>query len=359
MKALIVDDEHLALLHFKNMLERTNAFQSIMAYQDPIEVLEHPELPAADAVFLDIEMPGVNGIELAEAIQSLNENIQVVFITAYNEFAIKAFELNAIDYLLKPVNYKRLETTVERIRTNNMLRGASAEHTEAHFSIQCFGNLQFHQTLKGVKTNIPVKWRTSKAREVYSFFLHNIGRAVSKDRLIDLFWPVHDVTKASTQLYSTIYQIRKLFSQIPFSQTIEKTDAGYILRLSGAKVDVVEWEKSLKGAPTLNTASLHLHMDLFMSYQNHYLMEHGYLWAEPEKTRLAQLWLGKAYELIDFLIREVNDHQAMDICLQAEKIEPCDHKIMQYKLQLFNKNGKVEEAIKEYQRYKQIKDQMN
>ncbi|MFB0634156.1 response regulator [Bacillus rugosus] len=358
MKVLIVDDEHLALLHFKNMLERTKAFQSIMAYQDPIEALEHPETPAVDAVFLDIEMPGVNGIELAEAIQSMNENIQVVFITAYNEFAIKAFELNAIDYLLKPVNYKRLETTVERIRTNNMLR-ASAENTEAHFFIQCSGNLQFYQTLKGVKTNIPVKWRTSKAREIYSFLLHNLGRVVSKDMLIDLFWADYDVTKASTQLYSTIYQIRKLLSQIPFSQTIEKTDTGYILRLSGAKIDVAEWEKSLKEAPPLNTATLHLHMDIFMAYQNHYLLEHGYLWAEPEKTRLAQLWLGKAYELIDFLIREMNDHQALDICLQAEKIEPCDHKIMQYKLQLFNKNGRVEEAIKEYQRYKQMKDQIN
>lgn len=116
MKALIVDDEHLALLHFKKMLERTNAFQSIMAYQDPVEALEHPETPAVDAVFLDIEMPGVNGIELAEAIQSMNENIQVVFITAYNEFAIKAFELNAIDYLLKPVIYKRLEMLNESKR---------------------------------------------------------------------------------------------------------------------------------------------------------------------------------------------------------------------------------------------------
>ncbi|MBL6010663.1 transcriptional regulator [Bacillus halotolerans] len=358
MKALIVDDEHLALLHFKNLLERTNAFQSIMAYQDPIEALESPEVAAVDAVFLDIEMPGVNGIELAEAIQSLNENIQVVFITAYNEFAIKAFEINAIDYLLKPVIYKRLETTVERIKTNNMLK-ASVENNEAHYLIQCFGNLQFHQILKGVKTNISVKWRTSKAREIYTFLLHNQGRVVSKDSLIDLFWPHYDVTKASTQLYSTIYQIRKVISQIPFSQTIEKTETGYILRLSGAKIDVVEWEQSLKEAPSLNTATLHLHMDMFMSYQNHYLMEHGYLWAEPEKARLAQLWLGKAYELIDYLIRERNDHQAMDICLQAEKIEPFDHNIMQFKLKLFNKNGKIEEAIKEYQRYKQIKDQIN
>ncbi|BDG81862.1 hypothetical protein BSF_35910 [Bacillus subtilis] len=358
MNALIVDDEHLALLHFKNMLERTNAFQTIMAFQDPLEALEHAAILAVDAVFLDIEMPGINGIELAETIQSLNENVQVVFITAYNEFAIKAFELNAIDYLLKPVNDKRLETTVERIRTNNMLR-TPAENTDAHFFIQCFGSLEFHQTLKGVKTNIPVKWRTSKAREIYAFLLHNQGRIVSKDVLIDLFWPNYDVSKASTQLYSTIYQIRKLIGQVPFSQSIEKTDTGYILRFSGVKIDVVEWEKSLKEAPPLNTTTLNQHIDMLMSYENHYFMEHGYLWAEPEKTRLAQLWIGKAYELIDFFMHEMNYSHALDICLQVEKIEPFDHKIMQYKMQVFNKNGKVEEAIKEYQRYKQIKDQIN
>lgn len=74
------------------------------------------------------------------------------------------------------------------------------------------------------------------------------------------------------------------------------------------------------------------------------------------KTRLAHLWLSKAYELIDFLIQEKNEHQAMDVCLQVEKIEPRDDKIIQYKLQLFNQLGKVEEAIKEYERYKQVKD---
>ncbi|MEC1752619.1 response regulator [Bacillus mojavensis] len=358
MNALIVDDEHLALLHFKNMLERTNAFQSITAFQDPIEALEHAAILAIDAVFLDIEMPGINGIELAEAIQAQNENVQVVFITAYNEFAIKAFELNAIDYLLKPVIYKRLETTVERIRTNNKLR-APAENTEAHYFIQCFGSLQFYQILNSVKTNIPVKWRTSKAREIYAFLLQNQGRVVSKDLLIDLFWPNYDVSKASTQLYSTIYQIRKLIGQVPFGQSIEKTETGYILRFSGVKIDVVEWERSLKEAPPLNTSTLHQHMDMLMSYENHYFMEYGYLWAEPEKTRLAQLWIGKAYELIDFFMHEMNYSQAMDICLQVEKIEPFDHKIMQYKMQIFNKNGKVEDAIKEYQRYKQMKDQIN
>ncbi|ASZ04948.1 MULTISPECIES: response regulator [Bacillus] len=358
MKALIVDDEELALLHFNRMLERTNAFQSIITFQDPAEVLEHSELSAADAVFLDIEMPGINGIELAESIQEVNENIQVIFITAYNEFAIKAFELNAVDYLLKPVDNARLLTTVERIRMNKKLRSADG-NTGTDYVIQCFGNLDFYQSVNGVKTYITVKWRTSKARELYAFLLLNQGRTVSKDMLMEMFWPAYDISKASTQLYSTIYQIRKLIGKLPFSQSIENTDIGYILRLSGVKIDTVEWEKTFKEAPPLSAAALTRHMNMVMSYENHYLMENGYLWAEPEKARLAHLWLSKAYELIGFLIQEKNDRQAMDVCLQVEKIEPGDDKIIQYKLQLFNKLGKVEEAIKEYERYKQLKDKIN
>ncbi|MDR4215843.1 transcriptional regulator, partial [Bacillus paralicheniformis] len=65
------------------------------------------------------------------------------------------------------------------------------------------------------------------------------------------------------------------------------------------------------------------------------------------------------YELVDFLIHEKDYRRGLDICLLVEKIEPCDHKIIQYKMQLFNKTGNVEEAIKEYERYKLMKDKMN
>lgn len=69
-----------------------------------------------DVVFLDIEMPGLNGIELAEKITEMNPNSSIVFVTAFDHFAIKAFELNSLDYLLKPIQFERIQSTTKRLK---------------------------------------------------------------------------------------------------------------------------------------------------------------------------------------------------------------------------------------------------
>ena len=72
-----------------------------------------------DIVFLDIQIPEINGIELAEQLLEMKPKLSIVFVTAYDNFAIKAFELNALDYILKmPVRKERLLNTVERIKQN-------------------------------------------------------------------------------------------------------------------------------------------------------------------------------------------------------------------------------------------------
>ena len=69
-----------------------------------------------DIVFLDIQIPEINGIELAEQLLEMKPKLSIVFVTAFDNFAIKAFELNALDYILKPVRKERLLNTVERIK---------------------------------------------------------------------------------------------------------------------------------------------------------------------------------------------------------------------------------------------------
>lgn len=359
MKAIVVDDEKLAARQLANMLRQTGAFEAVQTYTDPEKARDDAAVHPPDAAFLDIEMPEISGIELAEALQSANEQTQVVFTTAYDEFAIQAFELNAVDYLLKPMLKDRLEKAVKRVMKNlETLHGRSGTWKDS-FGIECFDSLKFYRIADGRKIYIPVKWRTSRARELYAYLLQEHDRFVSRDTLIELLWPNIDSSKGTTQLYTTIYQIRKLMENLPLQQHIIKNDIGYSLTLSGMPIDVETWEKELTRLPALDMNHYKEHMDLFKAYKNHYFAEYGYLWAESERARLCRLWLEHAYRLIDFLIRKKNYTQALDICQQIDRIEPGHERNMKYELALYNKTGNVEGAIRVYESYRESKNAMN
>ncbi len=113
MKALIIDDERLARKELANLLLQHPHIQVVgeAAHADEAEGLIEQLRP--DLLFLDINMPGRSGLELLEG---LEQSPQVIFVTAYDEHALKAFELNALDYLMKPVDPARLEAAIGRLR---------------------------------------------------------------------------------------------------------------------------------------------------------------------------------------------------------------------------------------------------
>ena len=113
MRALIVDDEKHCSATLRYELEKLDSeIEVVGEFNDPIEALMHFEKLAVDLIFLDIEMPRLNGFELLKQLPVGNWG--VVFTTAYDEFALKAFQYSAIDYLLKPVSAADLERALER-----------------------------------------------------------------------------------------------------------------------------------------------------------------------------------------------------------------------------------------------------
>lgn len=353
MRAFVVDDEALACKQLQMMLQKTGAFREIQTFQDPEQALFEAKKKPIDAVFLDIEMPEMNGIELAEALQRTSDSLHIVFTTAYNEYAVKAFELNAVDYLLKPIMKGRLEETVRRLLSDWEVERADQRQEPRQFGIECFASLKFYQIIDERKTYLPVKWRTNKAREVYAYLLSAHDHFVSKDMLIECFWPNSDPDKASTQLYTTIYQIRKMMERMPFNHQIVKNDIGYSINLEETPIDCEEWEQELKNLPEISRTTFQRHLQNFMNYQGHYLGEYDYPWAELERIRLAQLWLNQGYVLIDFLIGEQQYSEAIDICHRIERIEPEDDRNMKYLLQLYNQTGNVNGAIRVYAKYRE------
>ncbi len=112
MKALIIDDERLARKELRSLLNRFHEIEIIDECSNAEEAKVAIELHRPDLIFLDIQMPGKNGFEL---LNDLDRAPKVIFVTAYDEYAIKAFEVNALDYLLKPVNPDRLEEAINKL----------------------------------------------------------------------------------------------------------------------------------------------------------------------------------------------------------------------------------------------------
>ncbi|MFK8010940.1 MAG: LytR/AlgR family response regulator transcription factor [Marinicellaceae bacterium] len=120
MKYLIVDDEPLALMRMQKMLENQGITNIITASNGQI-ALEQVKKHHPHVIFLDIEMPVLRGIDAAPLIHEISPESKIIFCTAYDEYAIKAFDLSVSDYLLKPVKKQRLIKALEKVSiyTNN------------------------------------------------------------------------------------------------------------------------------------------------------------------------------------------------------------------------------------------------
>lgn len=113
MKAIIIDDERLARSELRKLLQDFPEIEIVDEASNAEEGLQKIENHNPDIIFLDIQMPGKTGFDM---LSELDHSPQVVFTTAYDEYALKAFEVNALDYLLKPIEPRRLADAVEKLR---------------------------------------------------------------------------------------------------------------------------------------------------------------------------------------------------------------------------------------------------
>jgi two-component system, LytTR family, response regulator len=116
LRTVVVDDEQLARDELCFLLGRLEGVEVVGQAEDGIEALKVVEEQGPELVMLDVQMPGLTGFEVARRLLRAGIDSQFVFVTAYDQHAIQAFEVNAVDYLLKPVEAGRLGTAVERVR---------------------------------------------------------------------------------------------------------------------------------------------------------------------------------------------------------------------------------------------------
>ncbi len=124
IKSIIVDDEPLARSIIKSYLKNNNNFEVIGEFGDGLSALKGIKELKPDLVFLDIELPKLTGLEVAELLEI---KPYIIFITAYNQYAIEAFELSALDYLLKPFSKERFDMAIDRVLDRSSLKQTNGD----------------------------------------------------------------------------------------------------------------------------------------------------------------------------------------------------------------------------------------
>ncbi|MFZ6817846.1 LytR/AlgR family response regulator transcription factor [Undibacterium sp. Ji22W] len=161
-KCVVAEDESLLR---EALLEQLNKawpnLEIVAACDDGASALEAIIENQPDVAFLDIRMPGLTGIEIAEAMGESSPHTQIVFVTAYDQYAIDAFDKGAVDYLLKPVTYDRLSATVQRLRSRAIKDINAVASLLQQLNLGSGKNMQ--ATFQGAQKSDPLVWLTASS----------------------------------------------------------------------------------------------------------------------------------------------------------------------------------------------------
>lgn len=335
LKVVLMDDEILALNLLEAILNEIGGVEVVGIFENPIEGLEQMVSLNPDVVFLDIEMSGLNGIKLAEKFERLLIKPDIIFVTAYDQYALDAFNVHAIDYILKPIEKQRLKKTVERIsnRINPPLKGYSLE--TSRITAKLLGSFQLIDSQKG-----RINWRTKKAKELAAYLIHH-DEPINRHKIMEDLWPDTHIEKASTLVHSTVYQLRKRFRDCGIEDPITYKAEEYALTFA-IDSDIKQLQFYL------NQGEVKKILDV---YSNDYLSQEDYVWSQQESNRIRK-------QVINFLEQYVFRIEGISMDLYKQvldklyEIEPWDERYTMKLVEFYVKQRNSKEATNTIVRYK-------
>ena len=212
MNIYVVDDEPLAVESMKKSIRKAiDEEADILGYSNSSDALLDMDKNAPDIVFLDIEMPGMNGVTLASALKSSFPDVIIVFVTAYNDYALKAWELRVDGYLLKPASSEDVSAVLDDIFAKRKIVTAG----DPLLQVRCFG--KFEVFAKGK----PVHCKRNRAKEVFAYLVAARGAAVSTGELCGILWEDNvDIMRKKTYLRQYVQSLR---------ESLDRCGAGEVL----------------------------------------------------------------------------------------------------------------------------------
>lgn len=345
IRAILVDDEKLALQLMEKKLKEVG-IQVVKSFTNAESVINEMKTLDFQVAFLDIELAGISGLDLAELIGEWNNRIHIVFITAYRDYAIQAFELHSIDYLLKPVLKGRLEKTVARIHEQLQLENVDLQLKEQtpskSLKVICFNEFVVYSNEE------PVKWKTAKVKELFAFFITHIHTYINRDTIIQTIWPDYDYNKAKIQLHTCISHLRKTLDSLGYKQALLFSNQGYTLELDNFYCDAIEFERLIESFPDVKEENIRELENAVQLYSGEYMEKNDYEWASTKMQAIREKLFQLLHKMIDYYT-DIHENDKKQNYLQILlKYNPYSENALRKLMLHYSETGNRGDAIKIY-----------
>lgn len=348
IRAIIIDDEKLSVISLQNKLNAFSEICIVQTYTNLENLITDLKQEKIDVVFLDIEMGELNGIDLAETILSIQSTIHIVFVTAHSEYAVKAFEIDSIDYLLKPVTTKRLQKTMNRLKKkledSKMIQ--AQESARISLKIRCFHELQVFQN------DCPIHFKTAKVKELFGFLLTYLNQPINRDLLIERLWPDQDYKKSKIHLHTCLSHLRKTLNELGYPNSITFSNQCYSMKLDHIDCDALEVEKAVQQIESGNEITITDIENVIQFYTGSYMELNGYEWIYEKSRELDEKIFVLLSRVIEYY-QTFDGGKALHYLQLKLKINPYHDETLKQYMQLLTKLGSRSEAIMLYQEYKE------
>ena len=278
MKYLIVDDERIISEGMAGSLRSVVGTDAIIyTVNDPYDALEIIQQQKIDIMFCDVNMPGMDGLELVQRIQKITEDIDVIFTTGYAHYSLDAWKTMAQAFILKPVGEDEIREVLDKIMRRRKAQTVIAAQSKAEIKsfekqkeikAMCFGNFELFYKDK------PIRFTRKKSKEMMAYLIDRRGAAITTEQIRTILWE-EDVDTEEKHGYVRVLanDIRKAFANIGVESILINEQNSYRVDISRISCDYYDF---LEG-------DVHARR----TFQEEYMSQ--YFWAESTLGRLLSL----------------------------------------------------------------------
>ena len=263
MRILAVDDKAMPRKVLVRAIEEAAPDAEVLACASASEVLALPDAATFDVAFVDIDMPGMNGIGLARELKRLNPRVNIVFATGFGEYMADAFALHSSGYLMKPVTTAAVQSELENLRYPAV---TPAETDDGRLVVRCFGDFEVFSAGRAVE------FERAKSKELLAYLVDRRGAIVSLHEIEAILWEETPKSGRSTGSYlrTLVADLKRALAACGHDDTLVKRRGVLGINMDTVSCDYYDY---LAGNPLA-----------INSWRGEYMSQ--YAWAEATKASL-------------------------------------------------------------------------